>query len=48
MPGIMVCSSFLSSVCMLIVSKALLILSATVIVHAGRTILIEPLSYGGI
>ena len=32
--GILVCSSFLISVCMFIVSKALLILSTTVIVHA--------------
>ena len=34
--GIMVCSSFLISVCMFIVSKALLISSATVIVRAGE------------
>ena len=34
-PGILVCSSFLISVCMLIVSKGLLISSATVIVRAG-------------
>ena len=34
-PGIFVCSSFLISVCMFIVSKALLISSATVIVRAG-------------
>ena len=34
-PGIFVCSSFLICVCMFIVSKALLILSATVIVRAG-------------
>ena len=33
--GIMVCSSFLISVRMFIVSKALLISSVTVIVHAG-------------
>ena len=32
--GILVCSSFLISVCMFIVSKALLISSATVIVRA--------------
>ena len=32
MPGILVCSSFLISVCMFIVSKALLISSATVII----------------
>ena len=34
-PGMLVCSSFLMSVCMFIVSKALLISSATVIVRAG-------------
>ena len=34
-PGMFVCSSFLNSVCMCIVLKALLISSATVIVHAG-------------
>ena len=34
-PGMFVCSSFLISVCMFIVSKALLILSATVIVRVG-------------
>ena len=33
-PGISVCSSFLSNVCMCIVSKALLISSGTVIVRA--------------
>ena len=33
--GMFVCSSFLISVCMLIVSKALLISSATVIVRTG-------------
>ena len=33
-PGILVCSSFLISVCMFIVSKALLISSATLIVRA--------------
>ena len=37
-PGMLVCSSFLISVCMFIVSKALLISSATVIVRAGGTI----------
>ena len=37
-----VCSSFLISVCMFIVSKALLISSATVIVHAGGTIWLNP------
>ena len=34
-PGMFVCSCFLISVCMFIVSKALLISSATVIVRAG-------------
>ena len=34
-PGMFVCSSFLISVCMFIVSKALLISSATVIGRAG-------------
>ena len=37
-PGMLVCSSFLISVCMFIVSKALLISSATVIVRAGGVI----------
>ena len=37
-PGILVCSTFLISVCMFIVSKALLISSATVIVCAGGAI----------
>ena len=37
-PGILVCSSFLIGVCMLIVSKALLMSSATVIVRAGEAI----------
>ena len=36
--GIFVCSSFLLSVCMFIVSKALLISSTTVIVRAGGAI----------
>ena len=36
-PGMFVCSSFLISVCMFTVSKALLISSATVIVRAGGT-----------
>ena len=35
-PGMFACSSFLISVCMFIVSKALLISSATVIVRAGE------------
>ena len=43
-PGILVCSSFLISVCMFIVSKALLISSATVIVRAGGAIWLNPLS----
>ena len=37
-PGIFVCSSFLISVCMFIVSKVLLISSATGIVRAGGAI----------
>ena len=41
-PGILVCSSFLISVCMFIVSKALLISSATVIVCAGGAIWLNP------
>ena len=41
-PGMFVCSSFLSSVCMFIVSKALLISSATVIVSAGGVIWLNP------
>ena len=36
--GLLVCSSFLISVCMFIVSKDLLISSATVIVRAGGAI----------
>ena len=43
-PGIYVCSSFLMCVCMFIVSKALLIWSATVIVRAGEAILLNPFS----
>ena len=35
-PGMVICSSFLLSVRMVIVSKALLISSATVIVRAGE------------
>ena len=45
-PGMFVCSSFLISVCMFIVSKALLISSATVIVRAGGSHLVEPFGYG--
>ena len=41
-PGMFVCSSFLISVCMLIVSKALLISSATVIVRARGAIWLNP------
>ena len=43
-PGLFVCSNFLISVCMFIVSKALLISSATVIVRAGGTIWLNPFS----
>ena len=43
-PGMFVCSSFLISVCMFIVSKALLISSATVIVHAGGAIWLNPVA----
>ena len=41
-PGMLICSSFLISVCMFIVSKALLISSATVIVRAGGAIWFNP------
>ena len=41
-PRMFVCSSFLISVCMFIVSKAFLISSATVIVHARGTIWLTP------
>ena len=37
-PGMLTCSSFLINVCMFIVSKALLISSATVIFCAGEAI----------
>ena len=40
--GMFVCSSFLISMCMFIVSKALLISSATVIVRAGGAIWLNP------
>ena len=40
--GMFVCSSFLISVCMCIVSKALLISSATVIVRAWGAIWLNP------
>ena len=42
-PGMSVCSSFLISVGMFIVSKGLLISSATVIVHGGGAIWLNPL-----
>ena len=41
-PGILVCSSFLISVCLFSVSKALLISNATVIVRAGGAIWLNP------
>ena len=41
-PGMFVCSSFLLNVCMFIVSKALLISSATVIVRAGVPFWLTP------
>ena len=41
-PGLFVCSSFLISVCMFMVSKALLISSASVIVCAGGAIWLNP------
>ena len=41
-PEILVGSSFLISVCMFIVSKALVISSATVIVRAGGAIWLNP------
>ena len=41
-PGMFVCSSCLISVCMFIVSKALLISSATVIVREGGAIWLNP------
>ena len=41
-PGMLVCSSFLISVCMFIVLKALLISSATVIVREGCAIWLNP------
>ena len=42
-PGILVCISFLISVYMFIVSKVLLVSSATVIVRAGGSIWLTPL-----
>ena len=41
-PGMFVCNSFLISVCMFIVLKALLTSSATVIVRAGGAIWLNP------
>ena len=41
-PGILVCISFLITVCMCIVSKDLLISSAIVIVRAGGAIWLNP------
>ena len=41
-PGMFVCSSFLISVYMYIMSKALLISSATVVFRAGGAILLNP------
>ena len=41
-PGMLVCSSFLISVCTFIVSKALLTSSTTVIVRAGGAICLNP------
>ena len=42
LPGMFVCSSFLISVCMFIVSTALLISSATVVVRAWGSIWLNP------
>ena len=44
--GMLVCSSFLISVCKYIVSKSLFISNATVIVRAGGGYLVEPRCYG--
>ena len=41
-PGILVCISFLISVCMFIESRAFLISYATVIVRAGGHFLVDP------
>ena len=46
MIGMFVCSSFLTSVFMFILSKALLISGAAVIVRAGGGHMVEPLCYG--
>ena len=41
-PGILVCSRSLISVCLFIMSKALLMWSATVVVRTGETIWLNP------
>ena len=41
-PGMFVCCSFMISMCMFIVSKALLMSSATVIVRTGGAIWLNP------
>ena len=43
-PGMLVCSSFLISVYMFIVSKDVLISNATVIIRTGEAILLNPFS----
>ena len=43
-PGMFVCSSFLIGVCMFVVSKVLLISSATVIVSAWEAIWLNPVA----
>ena len=43
-PGMLVCGSFLNSVFMIIVLKALLISSDTVIVHTWGAIWLNPLT----
>ena len=43
-PGMLVCTRFLISACMFIVSKALLISIATVNVRAGGAIWLNPLA----
>ena len=47
-PRMFVCSSFLISVCMFIVSKSLLISSATVIVRAAEAIWLNPFATGAV
>ena len=47
-PGMFVCSSFLISVCMFIMSKPLLISSATVIVRAWGAIWLNPFVWGAL